>query len=383
MKICGEKLSSRPDLIPQFRSDLNNIITSLDLVDSQIYNADESALFWKLLPDKTLVHAKEKSAPGRKMCKERVTFLCCANKSGLHRLDIVVIGKSRNPRSFKRQPPVEYYSSKNAWMTSNIFLEWFQTSFVRQVKLYQAANNLPEKAILIIDNARCHTSAELLSECGNYRTIFLPPNCTSLIQPMDQNAIRLTKMHYKKGLLCDVVNYKEEDYSQFLKGFTINDCCILLKLSWHKVRRTALSSCWSKLFPEEWNSEENLPLAVLREGHINGIHFITQTFNTSLQINITEAEVEDWINEIEELDAVDLSSTDSEEGVDSNNTPTVSRVNSRDAIQSFNTCIKWAEENDVSTENILVLKDLKISATEKSLTNVRQSTVTDFFKKAC
>lgn len=102
LKICGEKLSSQPDLVPEFQRKLDNIIFTEGLLDSQIYNADESALFYKMLPEKTLVHAEEKNAPGRKMSKERVTFLCCANKSGDHKLDIVVIGKSRNPRSFKK-----------------------------------------------------------------------------------------------------------------------------------------------------------------------------------------------------------------------------------------------------------------------------------------
>lgn len=69
LKICGEKLSSREDLLPQFQLELNNIIQTEELVDVQIYNADESALFYKMLPDKTLVHEKEKNAPGRKCVK--------------------------------------------------------------------------------------------------------------------------------------------------------------------------------------------------------------------------------------------------------------------------------------------------------------------------
>lgn len=40
LKICGEKLSSRPDLLPQFQSKLNEIIESEGFLDAQIYNAD-------------------------------------------------------------------------------------------------------------------------------------------------------------------------------------------------------------------------------------------------------------------------------------------------------------------------------------------------------
>lgn len=130
LKICGEKLSAQDDLVPAFIRQLKELQSTEDLCDSQIYNADESALFWKLLPSQTLVHAKERSAPGRKMSKERVTFLCCANKTGDHTLRIMVVGKSKKPRSFKNLPPVEYYASKNGWMTSYIFSQWFQNSFV-------------------------------------------------------------------------------------------------------------------------------------------------------------------------------------------------------------------------------------------------------------
>lgn len=121
LKVCGEKLSSRDDLVPQFQTHLKSLTQSEEQLDSQIYNADKSVLFCKMLSQRTLVHAIERSAPGRKMCKERMTFLCCTNKSGTNKINLVVIGKSQNPRAFNRQPPIEYYSSKNAWMTTGLF----------------------------------------------------------------------------------------------------------------------------------------------------------------------------------------------------------------------------------------------------------------------
>lgn len=44
---------------------------SLDLLSQQIYNADELGL---LLPDKTLGHSNETTAPGRKSSKERTSY---------------------------------------------------------------------------------------------------------------------------------------------------------------------------------------------------------------------------------------------------------------------------------------------------------------------
>lgn len=73
----------------------------MNLDEEQVYNADESAAFWRVLPGMTWVHANEKSAPGRKISKDRVTFMPCSNAAGTHNLPLLVIGKSANPRSFK------------------------------------------------------------------------------------------------------------------------------------------------------------------------------------------------------------------------------------------------------------------------------------------
>lgn len=55
LKVCGEKLSSQPELVEPFKHKLFKIIEDLSLTPEQIYNADESGLFFKLLPDKTYV----------------------------------------------------------------------------------------------------------------------------------------------------------------------------------------------------------------------------------------------------------------------------------------------------------------------------------------
>ena len=71
------------------------------LQPDQIYNADEAGLYWKWLPTKTLAMSKEKSTPGQKSSKERITVMCCGNASGTHKMKLLVIGKAKKPRSFK------------------------------------------------------------------------------------------------------------------------------------------------------------------------------------------------------------------------------------------------------------------------------------------
>ncbi|XP_066152183.1 jerky protein homolog-like [Euwallacea fornicatus] len=115
LKICGEKLSNDESAVTPFIAKLRQVIEAHDLLPQQIYNADESGLFWKLLPDKTLVHSNEAMAPGRKSRKERITFLACTNGDGTQKLRLLVIGKAKNPRPYKNKTlPVEYVSSSNA-----------------------------------------------------------------------------------------------------------------------------------------------------------------------------------------------------------------------------------------------------------------------------
>lgn len=137
LSISGEKLSSQPELVAPFLSKFRQKILELNLSHNQIYNADESGLYWKTIPDKTFVAAHERSAPGRKVAKDRLTFLVCANATGSHKISPLVIGKSKRPRCFKDWIiPLPYKSSKNAWMTAYIFKDWFHNIFVPEVRTY-------------------------------------------------------------------------------------------------------------------------------------------------------------------------------------------------------------------------------------------------------
>ncbi|XP_031348006.1 jerky protein homolog-like [Photinus pyralis] len=224
-----------------------------------------------MLPEKTLVRSQEKTAPGRKISKERVTFLACCNANGSHKLKMLVIGKAKNPRAFKNADiPVEYKSSANAWMTTKIFIEWFHQSFIPQVRRHLRSHNLPEKALLIIDNASSHgTVKELTSEDGRFTTLFLPPNCTALLQPMDQNAIRLTKLFYRKSLLAHILSSNENSIVTLLKTRNLKDAVCLLCNAWEKVSSEVLQKCWNKIMSDndediEYDDEDLIPISELR-----------------------------------------------------------------------------------------------------------------------
>ncbi|XP_023306140.2 jerky protein homolog-like [Lucilia cuprina] len=163
LKESGEKLSSREDLVDPFMRKLQRVIREEGLSHDSIFNVDETGLFWKMLPNKTFVHAGTSTAPGRKLSKERITAFLCANASGKKKMTPLLIGKAKKPRSFRNTVlPVNYLHSKNAWMNTGIFKVWFFEMFIPEVESYLKSNNLPMKALLILDNAPSHPPAEEL-----------------------------------------------------------------------------------------------------------------------------------------------------------------------------------------------------------------------------
>ena len=90
--------------------------------------------------------------------------------------------------------PVEYQGQQNAWMSTEIFHKWFHDSYVPTVRRKLSSLGLEQKAVLVLDNCPAHPSAEdLVSEDGKIIAHYLPPNVTSLIQPMDQGILEALK----------------------------------------------------------------------------------------------------------------------------------------------------------------------------------------------
>ena len=92
-----------------------------------VFNADETGLYWRATPDGTLSF-KSVEAPGSKVAKDRMTLLLTGNMDGSEKMDPLVIGKSKNPRCFKnvKTLPVQYNANKNAWMIGDIWKDWLK-----------------------------------------------------------------------------------------------------------------------------------------------------------------------------------------------------------------------------------------------------------------
>jgi hypothetical protein len=93
----------------------------LEGYERDIYNTDETGLFYNVFPDRTLA-LKGESCNGRKNCKDRLTVLLCVNSDGSDKQVPIVIGKSPKPRCFKnvKNLPATYHTNNKVWMTKGI-----------------------------------------------------------------------------------------------------------------------------------------------------------------------------------------------------------------------------------------------------------------------
>lgn len=264
LNISGEKLSANESEVDVFEEKISNLILSEGLTSDQLFNCDETGLNFRMLPNKTLAFRQETTAPGYKKSKDRVTVLGCANAAGSLKLKPLVIGKPKKPRAFKNTNvdtfPSTYRNQKNAWMDSLLFKQWFFDDFVPIVEAFLERKQLPRKALLILDNAPSHPDANELVSDG-IRTIFLPPNVTPLIQPLDQGVLETLKRNYKKRLLRNLLEKLEDGLSvtNALKLITLKDVVYWVSEAWDNVREDTIRRSWRKLFGIDKAKQKNTP----------------------------------------------------------------------------------------------------------------------------
>ena len=86
LSMQGESLSADNFAADEFKSSFPELIEEQGLSLYQVFNADESGLYWCLHPNRILADATEKCAKNMKSSKDRVTLMATANASGDFRL---------------------------------------------------------------------------------------------------------------------------------------------------------------------------------------------------------------------------------------------------------------------------------------------------------
>ncbi|CAN0413013.1 unnamed protein product, partial [Pylaiella littoralis] len=234
-----------------------------------IFNMDETGLFYRCFPRGTYVTRAEgaagvnkKTARGSKAmkAKDRCTVVACCNTTGSLKVPLAVIHTAKDPMVFRhvRKPPCPYYAQQSAWLDSSICQRWFDEVFVPFVK-----KNTGKKVVLLWDNCPGH---KIKNDDPQIVIIFLPPNVTSVFQPMDMGVLFALKSQYKTemvirlaALIEDWDTVRARKIRRGCRGLsdagqaTMLDVTEILPQKWESFSDQTIVRCWLKatILPRE------------------------------------------------------------------------------------------------------------------------------------
>lgn len=307
LKIRGDAASADQEAGKTFPETLAKIIEDGGYSPDQVFNADETGLFWKKMPNRTYIAKTEKKACGFKASKDRITLLFCSNASGDRMLKPLLVNRFYRPRALKGKNlnhlPVHWMANTKAWVTTALFTEWFNNCFLPEVKIYMEQKALEFKVLLILDNAPGH----LHLEHNNVKIVFLPPNTTSIIQPLDQGIISTFKKYYIRSTYRDILDKIENESStltEIWKKFTILECINHIASAIIELRPHTLNACWKAIWPGCVTANEIIDETVsISVEIVNLAHrFDGEGFDTFNQGDIDELLLDDVINDEDIID---------------------------------------------------------------------------------
>jgi hypothetical protein len=175
---------------------------------------------------------------GGKNSKESITVLLACIADGSDKLPPLFIGKSENPHCFTnvRQLPTKYVANRKSWVTQAIF-----TDCLRALDAKMSSQN--RKILLFLDQCAAHPQDT--SFLKNVKVVFFPPNCTSILQPLDQGIIRSFKYHYRKQLVRKTIHVIVH---KLLHDATLMKVNVLhfIAESWRYVIHMTIVNCFHK-----------------------------------------------------------------------------------------------------------------------------------------
>jgi len=357
---------------------------------NDIFNCDESGLFFKMLPNKT-VHFKGEKCHGGTQSKQRLTVHFTTNMSGTEKLPPLIIGKTRRPRNFPKlqkgkchfslsQLGCYYRHNRKAWMDSSLFEEY--------LKLLQAKFSKENRHILLLlDNFIAHKLNHL--NLNNVKLLFLPANTTSVSQPLDQGIIRSFKAHYRKDLLNHYWNLIKVD--KVPKEVDVWLAIRLILDAWRKVNSETIHNCFKKALPGIHSNGE--------DGYDSDATEIEQPF-TSDQVEIQPDVVKHFFSSTSQFDDYvqfdddlligdDLAKTNhpdeamdvDEQSGEEDEEPEEEMISNKQAIDAVLLLLRHSTQNGLGSSPIIAnLTSHFNDLTAKTINSKRQSNIDSFFK---
>ena len=170
VSVSGKAASADEVTAKKFPINLKETIDAGNYAPQQIFNVDETGLFWKKCPRKRVLAVKKRRCQGL-AAKNRLTLMLGGNASGDFKLKPQLVYRAENPRALKSIKksclPVIWKPNKKAWVALAAFESWFFHHFINEVKLYCREN--------ILDDAPGYLP-HLDDFHPDVKVLYLPPN---------------------------------------------------------------------------------------------------------------------------------------------------------------------------------------------------------------
>nr|XP_060643975.1 tigger transposable element-derived protein 1-like [Anolis sagrei ordinatus] len=253
-KITADAASFNEEEAATFLAELKKLIQEKGYHPKQVFSCNETGLFWKKMPNRTYIHQSLKEALGNKTWNDKLTLVLCGNTAG-HMIKPGVVYRVKNPRTLKNKHylPVFWQHNKKACITDILFIEWFHQCFIPEVKKYLQEEGLEFKVLLIIDSSPGHPET-ICFEDEDVKVVFLPPNTSSLLQPLQQGIIQFVKATYTRLVFDCILSAIDADPNvdiiQCWKSFSIDDAITFIKAAMGELKPECVNACWKNLWSE-------------------------------------------------------------------------------------------------------------------------------------
>lgn len=258
LPVCGDSEIADKQAARKFSTTFKTIIDYASYPPELVFNVSETGLFWKRLPSHTFISCEEKNVVWFKAAKDKLTLLLGGNAAGDFKIKPMVVYHSETPRAMrgfsKEHLPVVWKSSKKALLTADLFQQWYVSSFCPSVKHYCEEKNVEPRALLLLDSTPGHPhNLETLRTSVPVEVVFLPPNTTSLLQPMDQGIFSYFKAYYLRRTFKQLVNNmrdQEQTVGDFWNSYNIMHATENISMAWKEVTSNCMNGVWCKVWPE-------------------------------------------------------------------------------------------------------------------------------------